>query len=95
MGDVDYGELVLEALSKLGGKARRPVVLQSIHRRLAGRLSPADYDGTPGRPDYPAWEHQADSARNKLRTDGYIKADSPWGVWELTDRGRHLAAVLT
>lgn len=88
MADVCYRELLLETLGNLGGRAHRMVVLQSIHRRLAGRLSPDDYGGTPGRPDYPAWEHQVDGARQWLKDHLYLKSGSPRGVWELSARGR-------
>ena len=88
MGDVDYKTLVLETLSELGGTARRPVVLHFVHKKLESQLSPYHCEGTESRPDYPRWKHHVDRARQELREDLCLEADSPRSVWELTARGR-------
>jgi hypothetical protein len=36
----------------------------------------------------PRWRNAAQWARQSMIYDGYLKSDSPRGVWEVSDKGR-------
>jgi len=39
-------------------------------------------------PDIPRWRNTAQWARHSMVKEGLLKADSPRGIWEITDAGR-------
>jgi len=83
----EYYIPILEALVELGGSGKVREVLDIIHRKMKDRFSPLDLEPVPSGKDI-RWESTVKWARNWLREQGYISSDSPWGVWEITDKGR-------
>ena len=83
----EYYIPILEALVELGGSGKVREVLNIIHRKMKDRFSPLDLEPVPSGKDI-RWESTVKWARNWLREQGYISSDSPWGVWEITDKGR-------
>jgi len=49
-----------------------------------------DYQPLASSPDNLRWRNAAQWARNSMVQEGLLKADSPRGVWEITDRGREM-----
>ena len=80
---------ILETLLELGGRGQRARVLEGVEQKLAHLLSPADWETIPSGPIY--WQDRARSARTYLLNSGFIKDDSPRGVWELTEKGEMAA----
>ena len=80
---------ILQALVDLGGAARKADVLERVERdmRKRGLLSDADYGGTRGIGAV-RWRVWAGWARNDLKEDGFLRANSPHGVWAIGSAGR-------
>ncbi len=83
-----YRVPILSALVELGGSAPLPDVLERVWVALQGRLTPLDLGALPSNPRYTRWRNRAQWCRNTMREEGLIAADSPHGIWEITDAGR-------
>jgi restriction system protein len=82
-----YRVPILEALVELGGKAPVSAVLERVYTKLEGRLQPSDLEFVPSGQEE-RWRNTAKWARADLKEQGYLAADSPKGIWEITDAGR-------
>jgi hypothetical protein len=82
-----YHVPILEALVELGGKAPVSAVLERVYTKLEGRLQPSDLEFVPSGQEE-RWRNTAKWARADLKERGYLAADSPKGIWEITDAGR-------
>lgn len=82
---------VLSVLAELGGAGSVTQVLDKVGIRMAGVLNDYDRQPLPSNPNSLRWRNSAQWCRNTLVQEGLLKADSPIGTWELSDRG--LAAV--
>jgi hypothetical protein len=80
---------ILEALNRLGGSARMAQVLDDLRARMQLK-SPGDFEST--RSGAVLWENRAQRERLKMVKEGLLRADSPHGVWELTESGRQYLA---
>lgn len=83
---------ILRVLAAHGGSARASDVLDSVGEMMADALRDIDYEPLLSDPRLPRWRNTAQWARNTLVRDGYLKDDSPRGVWELSEKGRHYLA---
>jgi hypothetical protein len=79
---------ILVALVQLGGRACMQTVLDRVHGMLKDQLNEYDYQSLPSNPHAIRWENNAQWARLMLVQQGYLHADSPRGVWEITAAGR-------
>jgi restriction system protein len=79
---------ILESLESRGGSASMADALDDVRERLQDRLNAYDLEAVPSDPKVPRWRNTAQWARNWLREQGYISAESPVGVWAITDAGR-------
>lgn len=73
---------ILEALKKLGGRARVPEVIEQMGLQLEGKLLPGDMtwrDAT----NEAAWQNNAKWERFQMVQEGVLSRNSPRGVWEL------------
>lgn len=82
-----YQFLILKILIKAGGSAERCRVLDTIKRDCGQLLSGKDLS------EYPSghgerWKNHISFAREHLKEIGYLRKDSPTGLWEITDQGR-------
>ena len=79
--------LLLGILIRLGGSAKRDAILKHIERNHKSWLSNKDLEvyasGSTVR-----WENHISFARQHLIDIGYMRNDSPRGIWEITDEGR-------
>jgi hypothetical protein len=88
----DYERPLLRALCELGGQGEvrkvREKVLQLMWEVLREgdfyRINPPEY--------HPRWESNLDNARNFLVRSGFMKQDSPHGIWEISEAGRQRLA---
>jgi len=82
---------ILQTLAELGGSAPIDRILDGVGRRMKDALRPVDREPLASAPDMPRWQNAARWARLSLVREGLLKADSPRGVWEITDAGRRRA----
>jgi hypothetical protein len=76
---------ILQALDRLGGRARPIKVLPIVEELLKDKLNTVDYEELPT--GGPRWQKTAHWARFDLVRDGYIDgADHGW--WAITPEGR-------
>jgi hypothetical protein len=82
---VAYRLPILESLAEMGGKGRARDVLNRVYERMKDVLTKDDKDyNSVG---VIKWENNAHWERLKLVEEGYLKRDSPRGIWELTEEG--------
>lgn len=88
-----YREPILRVLAQLGGAGRIGDVLDRVGAIMKPVLKEVDHDPLASSPDMPRWRNAAQWARSAMVKEGLLKADSPRGVWELTEAGRQALAV--
>jgi tetratricopeptide (TPR) repeat protein len=84
-----YYQPILQALVDLGGSSRSNELLPRVEEYMKHILKTVDYDALTSHPGELRWENTARFARNSMVKDGRLKSDSPFGVWEITEKGRH------
>lgn len=79
---------ILEALMEMDGSASVEQVLDLVGEKMKTVLN--DYDRQPlvSYPNTVRWRNTAQWCRNSMVQEGLLKADSPRGVWEISDKGR-------
>lgn len=78
---------LLESLAALpGGKGSAEEVLQSMKSKMAPVLKPKDFDVVSSGEE--RWRNTARWRRNALVKIGFLRADSPRGIWEISDSGK-------
>jgi len=82
-----YRVPILRALVDVGGSAPASDVLAAVLDAMRGVLTESDYqvlaDGRTER-----WYKTAEWCKYTMRVEGLIAADSPRGLWEITEAGR-------
>lgn len=83
----EYEVPLLRTLLELDGGAPMSTVLAALEPKLSNRLTKYDFitmkDGKTIR-----WHNRAQFVRLALVKQGDMKADSPRGIWEISDQGR-------
>ncbi|QOJ03653.1 MAG: hypothetical protein HRU71_09200 [Planctomycetia bacterium] len=85
-----YYRPILTVLARMGGSGKVADVLEQVREMMKPVLKEVDYQPLARGPDNPRWRNAAQWARNYMIKDGLLKADSPRGVWEISDKGRAL-----
>ena len=85
-----YFKPILQTLVELGGSAKMGDTLVRVEKRMKGTLKDVDYDPLASDPEMPRWRNTAQWARNSMVKTGLLKADSPRGIWEISDDGRRV-----
>lgn len=78
---------VLQAVVDLGGRAETAAALERVHVLMADVLTPADHEPVPSGRRI-RWKSGAAWMRFRLVKEGLLAADSPYGLWEITEAGR-------
>lgn len=87
---------ILEALAAMGGSGKKSEILDHVGQALQGVLTAVDCSPIRGGdPKTPLWRVTAEAAKRPLAREGFLKADSPKDVWEITDRGRQAVTQST
>ncbi len=81
-----YRRPILEALDELGGRACVDDVLKVVEEKVKPLLNEVDLQKLSSGVDI-RWRNAAQWVRWALVKEGFIKSDSPRGVWELSDKG--------
>jgi len=84
----EYRIPILEALLEMGGEGRVKKVLEKVEAKMRDRLTSVDYKKTPSGTRV-RWKTYAMWERKNMINDGLLKKDSPYGIWEITDKGRN------
>ncbi len=77
---------ILESLVELGGKAEVRAVLDKVWEKMENILN--EYDKQPLSYGDIRWEDTARWERYEMIKEGLLSANSPWGIWEITEKGR-------
>ena len=80
---------ILGALIEMGGSGRVSKVLDRVFNKMKDRLKPKDLEKLSSGISV-RWKNKAQWERQRLKSEGYLKKDSPRGIWEITDKGRNL-----
>ena len=80
---------ILETLVEMGGRAKVSEVLNKVFNKMKDQLKPKDIEKLPSGISI-RWENRAQWERLRLINEGYLKKDSPRGIWEITDAGKKL-----
>ncbi|MBN8733889.1 MAG: winged helix-turn-helix domain-containing protein [Acidobacteria bacterium] len=78
---------IREALLAEGGSAKRETVLDWIERHHGHKFTPEDLKSVPSTGE-PTWRNRASWARQHAVDSGFLRQNSPSGLWELTEAGR-------
>ena len=87
LGEEEYELPILDALLELDGRGAASEVLTALEPRLAPRLKPMDLE--PIESGSVRWKSRAQFARLRLVRRGDMSSNSPRGIWEITEQGRH------
>ena len=79
---------LLETLHAFGGRAHVDDLRPAMRDRMAPQLLPGDLDRLKSGQE--RWWNSVQWQRYKLKEEGYIRADSRRGTWELSDKGAAL-----
>lgn len=79
---------ILRVLADMGGSGRVGEVLERVGQLMKPILKDVDYQPLASSPDNPRWRNAAQWARSSMIREGLLRADSPRGIWEITDKGR-------
>lgn len=82
-----YWRPILQTLVEMGGRGRREKVIEVVGKKMKDILTPADSKKLP-QSKYIRWENRVAWQASNMRSEAYIKNDSPRGIWEITDAGR-------
>lgn len=87
---------ILQTLVEMGGAARMSVVMEKLEEKMKNKLTEYDWLPLPSNPKSIRWKNTAQWTRNKLKEEGLISANSEYGIWKITDKGRKwLAEILS
>lgn len=87
-----YYRPILRALAEAGGSAPMRTVLDRVQQLMNNLLKDVDFEPLASDPDMPRWRNAAQWARNSMVKEGFLRADSPRGVWAISDQGRKYLA---
>lgn len=73
---------LLEVLADMGGRGEAKMILEEMECRLGDRLTDADKELL--KDNEPRWRKKTQWLRIRLKEKGLLKADSPRGLWELS-----------
>jgi restriction system protein len=77
----------LQALSDLGGSAKRSEVFLILEQSMRDVLKPIDYHILSSEAQQMRWQNSAQWARNLMVKEGLLQADSPIGLWAISEKG--------
>ncbi|MCL5075723.1 MAG: winged helix-turn-helix domain-containing protein [Chloroflexi bacterium] len=94
-GEDAYRLPILETLVELGGRCSVGEVLDRVAVKMKGIFNEYDYQPLPSSPKTARWRNSAQWCRNTLVRETLMKADSPSGIWEISEAGRKLISQHT
>lgn len=83
----EYRKPILEYLVASGGRGAAHDILEAVEQKMKPRLTQKDYELL--RYGQIRWRTNAMYERKHLVMEGLLKKDSPRGIWEITEQGKH------
>ena len=80
-----FREPLLEVIYERGGNARGRELYPALRERMKRYLTPGAFDRAKSGDD--EWRNSVKTTRDDLVREGYLRDDSPRGVWALSDAG--------
>jgi len=87
-----YFKPILQVLNQMGGVGDMTDVLERLPKLMKGTLRDIDFEPLTADSEVPRWWNTAQWAQSAMVQAGLLKADSPRGVWEMTEAGHKLIA---
>ena len=87
-----YFKPILQVLNQMGGVGDMSEVLERLPKLMKGTLTDIDFEPLASNTEVPRWWNTAQWAQSAMVQAGLLKADSPRGVWEMTEAGHRLIA---
>lgn len=87
-----YFKPILQVLNQMGGVGDMTDVLERLPKLMKGTLQDIDFEPLTAGSEVPRWWNTAQWAQSAMVQAGLLKADSPRGVWEMTEAGHKLIA---
>jgi restriction system protein len=85
----DFYVPLLQALLNLGGSGKTQKVVDEVGKLVKGKLKPKDFELLKTGSETVRWRNKVMWSRNNLVHQlGYMKSDSPRGVWAISEKGR-------
>jgi restriction system protein len=84
-----YRVPILRALEEMGGQGRTAEVVDRVGEMMEDQFTEWDRQMLPSGTDI-RWRNKAQWARNSMVNDGLLAPDSPYGIWEITEKGREV-----
>ena len=81
----EFREPLLKVICDFGGSAQMRDVLPILKERIGSRLLPGDFEHVSTGEE--RWWNAACWERSELVKEGYLRDDSPRGVWALSEKG--------
>jgi len=82
-----FRQPILEALVELGGSGTVEQVLEIVEKKMKSILNEYDYMPLHSDPASIRWKNTAQWCRATMVREGLLKAGSPKGVWEISEKG--------
>lgn len=76
---------ILKALAEQGGRSRARAVMRIVGGSMASSFSAADRVRMTNNEE--RWSNRLRFCRRRMLERGYVRRDSPRGVWEITEAG--------
>jgi hypothetical protein len=87
----EYRIPIAKSLLEMKGAGETNKVLDAVYVKMKNKLMPVDLE-LKDKTGEARWRLQARWERKNMALDGLLKADSPYGVWELTPKGAALVS---
>lgn len=86
LAETEYEIPMLTVLAENHGRMPTREVIEAVGTILDAKLTPVDREPIrPGGP--PRWHNRVQFTRLRLVKSGFMKSDSPRGVWEISESG--------
>ena len=85
-----YSCPILLTLLRMGGEGRVRDVVDQVGEIVQDELTPEDLAPTSSRGEL-KWRNMVQWERNRLKNQGFLDPNSPYGIWRLTAAGRERA----
>ncbi|HET7101180.1 MAG TPA: winged helix-turn-helix domain-containing protein [Terriglobia bacterium] len=87
-----YFQPILQVLNQMGGAGDMTEVLERLPKLMKGTLRELDFEPLTANSEVPRWWNTAQWAQSAMVQAGLLRADSPRGIWEMTEAGHKLIA---
>jgi len=84
---IRYKVPILQVLVDLDGQGKTSIVLERVYEQMKDSFVPADLEELSS-VEFPRWNNNARCEKSKMVKEGLLRKESPFGVWEISEKGR-------